>query len=702
MRLDFFQIVFLLSSFIGTIGLVVIIFSRNKEDKSSKLFILILILILGYLISHTIHFILFNAGNVTILDLSCHSLLLTILVSLTFFTWNFPKSQKTGLVKSSLIILPTLFLLILLWSGNLIIESHSHSIRFEAHYTRLYPLFLLWYLFLILINIYSAFKKYKNENEKLIKKQILFYTTGLVITNIITFIFGLYLPWQLGFYYLVEMSPLAFFVGVILFTAVAIGKYDMFPATIGRLHNISLNKKIILSALVIVPIIILLIQMPLIKLLFPIESNAQSIHYFLLSILGGLIVSISISYIIIVLISNPINKMTLKVQEIGDGRYGTQLKLRSNDEIGTLAQAFNKMSTTLKVNAEELRRKEERIILLLNAFDKSAAAIAITDQNFKIIEANLKFSGMTGLSKTELQGNYIYETQFNSDNDSRFMQIKNLLLNNNKFNGEVNFNNKIILISVTPTSVEEEKSLGYLFVELDITEQKNLESQLFKAEKLAALGEMAAVLAHEIKTPLTSIKMNADILAEEYVSNGKEETENFGIIKTEINRLNNLVKDVLQFSRQMDLTYSVINLHSLIDNIGGELDAPIKKKNIEFNNITPEIEFYADAHKLKQVFLNLISNSAEAIEKDGIIEVSASTDKETGNIKIIFSDTGSGIKNAGKVFEPFFTTKASGTGLGLAVAQKIIEQHKGSLRLLSSVPGKTVFEVVLPHKKTIE
>lgn len=698
MIFNLIQIIFLLSTLLGAIGLIIIIYSRSSEAKKSRLFILTLILVIGYIISHSIHFLFMQSGDVTILDNSCHSFLLMIIVTLTYFTWNFPQPKIMGIFRTLGILVPSLTLLFLLWSGTLIRESHAHHKMFSAEYTQYYPIFLIWHVFLIGLNIFWLGKKYNSEKEKQFKQQILVFLTGLIITNLASFIFGLFLPWFLGFYFLVEISPLAFLVGVILFTAVAVGKYNMFPATFGKVHNFSITRKIVLSAVVLVPIIILLVQIPLIRILFNLNSATEISRFFMISVLGGIVVSISMAFVIIKIISNPLNKLKSKTLEIEKGSYGIKLDFNTADEIGELAEAFNSMSDTLKNNSIELKNKENRISLLLNAFEKSSAAIAIVNDNFEIVESNLQFSEITGKKKSEILNKSISEIQFLDSLDGSFELIKNELKLNNKFKDEVQVNNRTLLISVTPSSAELGSS-GYLFIEVDITEQKNLEKQLLNSEKLAALGKMAAVLAHEIKTPLTSIKLNADIFAET-IQLKDEEKENLEIMKTEISRLDALVKDVLQFSRQMELDFSQVNLHELMEDIYHQLKSKLINKNIMLINNSHRVDLYADRHKLKQVFLNLIENSIDSITGNGEIEVSSSV--ELKQIKICISDTGKGVSPDVKIFEPFITTKPSGTGLGLSIANKIIEQHKGQIRLVSSEPatidksGKTIFEVVLP------
>jgi PAS domain S-box-containing protein len=560
-------------------------------------------------------------------------------------------------------------------------------------YSSTYSIFLLWYAFLIALNFYWLFRKYYGEPNSTQRKQILLLFLGLVITNLASFIFGLFLPWYLGFYYLVEISPLSFLVGVILFTSVAVSRYDMFQASMKRIHNFSITKKIILSALILVPIIILLVQIPLIRLIFQPESNHELYRFFTVSVFGGVIVSISIAFVIAKIISNPLNKLKDNALEIEKGNYGTRIGFSSNDEFGELTKAFNNMSETLQNNSTELKKREDRITLLLNAFEESSAAIAIVDEEFRIIESNLQFLEIVGKDRNEILNKSIMNVQFKDELSEYFKMIKNELQLYSKFRGELNYDDKILLISVTPSSTGS-KFNGYLFIEVDITEQKKLEEQLIKSEKLAALGKMAAVLAHEIKTPLTSIKMNADIIAEDLQLNA-EEKENLAIIQTEINRLNNLVKDVLQFSRQMELDYSVFNLFDLIDNIKSQLRDKLKAKSISFVNNVDKVDLNADKYKLVQVFLNLIDNSIEAVNKNGRIELTSVIDEALNNIKIFVTDSGIGISVGTKIFEPFFTTKSSGTGLGLSVAQKIIEQHKGTIRVVPSEQGKTIFEIIL-------
>ncbi|MEW6701921.1 MAG: ATP-binding protein, partial [Bacteroidota bacterium] len=438
---------------------------------------------------------------------------------------------------------------------------------------------------------------------------------------------------------------------------------------------------------------------PLGRLIFNIETNLELTRFFLISLFVGIIVSLSITFIIVQVISVPLNKLKTKVIDIEKGNYGTQINYSSNDEIGALSSAFNIMSKTLKKNAVELQVKENRISLLLNAFEKAAAAIAIVDKEFIVIESNKQFREFVHRERSEVLGQSIKELQF-SDEEKFFVNVVSTLNSGDNFNGEYECKissggKKYLLISVTPVSLPNKEFSGYLFVELDITHRKYLEQQLVHSEKLAALGKMSAVLAHEIKTPLTSIKLNTDMLSES-LKLDEEGRLAFNIISKEIIRMNNLVKEVLQFSRQIELNYSLVGMKELIESIFLGCRNKLEQKGITFKNNVEPLEVKIDAEKIKQVLLNLIDNSIESIESAGTIEIYSKRKSENNTISIFVCDTGNGISEGQKIFEPFYTTKASGTGLGLSISQKIIEQHKGDLRLISSKRGETIFEIVLP------
>lgn len=228
----------------------------------------------------------------------------------------------------------------------------------------------------------------------------------------------------------------------------------------------------------------------------------------------------------------------------------------------------------------------------------------------------------------------------------------------------------------------------------EIKQRKMAEEALKKAERLATVGKMSAILAHEIRNPLNSIKINTDILQETLELNDNKKRR-FNIIRKEVNRLDNLVKEVLLYSRQVNLVYTEFNIHNLIENIIAQLQPQFQDKKVTITNNIEKILIKADSEKLKQVFINLILNAVDAVpEATGTIEFY--TEKKDGRINIFVKDNGCGMTETEKVFEPFFTTKNLGTGLGLPISQNIIDQHSGVMKVLSSKQGETIFSISIP------
>jgi PAS domain S-box-containing protein len=249
-----------------------------------------------------------------------------------------------------------------------------------------------------------------------------------------------------------------------------------------------------------------------------------------------------------------------------------------------------------------------------------------------------------------------------------------------------------VSLSVSGVYKKNGELLFFISMAQDITERKKQEIESIKAERLVTIGRMAAMLTHEIKTPLTSIQMNADLLSATAAATDKNK-KSVGIIKKEAKRLTNLVKDVLQFANQMDLVKSEFNLHTFFEDIAFSFESIIAPVDIRLENKVEGILFTGDYERLNSAFSGLINNSIEAVSENGVIEITSENNCLEGLLVIRIKDSGCGIKDNSKIFEPFFTTKASGTGLGLIIAQKIFQQHSGKMELKSSVPGETIFEI---------
>ena len=229
-----------------------------------------------------------------------------------------------------------------------------------------------------------------------------------------------------------------------------------------------------------------------------------------------------------------------------------------------------------------------------------------------------------------------------------------------------------------------------------------IEEQLRRAEKLSTLGEMAAVLVHEIRNPLGSIRGTAEILRDDYRSDDpKHEFIEIQIKETE--RLNRVVEDFLNMARPQPTEMTPCSIQEELETIATLIASDAKARQIQLVMQPPSfpVLLQADGEKIRQAFLNIAINALQAMPQGGSLTVSTNHRQSEGSApecEICFRDSGTGIdaKTLEKVFEPFYTTKPGGTGLGLVVTKKIIEGHGGRL-LIQSGDGKgTTVTVRLP------
>lgn len=229
-----------------------------------------------------------------------------------------------------------------------------------------------------------------------------------------------------------------------------------------------------------------------------------------------------------------------------------------------------------------------------------------------------------------------------------------------------------------------------------LAKRKKLEEQLQRAHKLAAIGEIAAGVAHEIRNPLTSVKGFAQLIGEDLKDNDKK-LEYIQIVIKEVDRLNKIINELLDYAGSSRLQRVVTDINKVIDNtlLLMNFEAVTQKIHIKkkYNYNLPII--HIDEEQIKQVFLNLIINSTQAIEAEGKITIETDISKNGKFVKVAIHDTGNGIeeRDMERLFDPFFTTKDKGTGLGLAVVQKIVEMHDGHIEVESRSGHGATFTV---------
>jgi signal transduction histidine kinase len=234
-----------------------------------------------------------------------------------------------------------------------------------------------------------------------------------------------------------------------------------------------------------------------------------------------------------------------------------------------------------------------------------------------------------------------------------------------------------------------------------------MEGQLRKAERLSTIGELSAVLAHEIRNPLGSIQGTAEILKDDFQP-GDRKYEFLEIMVKESRRLNHVVEDFLRLARPQPVLMGECDLVEELNNVIALVSGEARKREITLEcrvDHLPAIE--GDPEKLRQAFLNIILNGFQASVPGDTVSITASGEEPpsggSGWIELLFADSGPGIaaEAAERIFEPFFTTREGGTGLGLAITRKIIEGHGGTIRVENEPGHGAVFRIRLPVKRRL-
>jgi two-component system, NtrC family, sensor histidine kinase HydH len=262
-------------------------------------------------------------------------------------------------------------------------------------------------------------------------------------------------------------------------------------------------------------------------------------------------------------------------------------------------------------------------------------------------------------------------------------------------------------ITTSPILEQDGSSQGAVLILRDLREIKLLEAKVRRSEKLAAVGKLAAGIAHEVRNPLGSIRGFAQFLRHSLTDMPKEH-EYAQIMVDEIDRINRVVTDLLSFANPRDAELETTDASELIRNIVKLVEMDIQAKQIDMQvEISPDLgDMVVDAAQITQAFLNLLINALKFVPAEGRIKVTAERTADRSGHLFQIEDNGPGIKpdQMSKIFEPFYTTRDTGTGLGLAIVHKIVENHQGEIDVISPLPGRdhgTVFAIQLPITQNI-
>jgi two-component system nitrogen regulation sensor histidine kinase NtrY len=411
------------------------------------------------------------------------------------------------------------------------------------------------------------------------------------------------------------------------------------------------------------------------------------------------------------LITVPIQELAQATEEISKGNLDFQLKIKTRDEIAMLVDAFNRMTSDLKTSKEQI---EETTHNLKNAnveLDQRRRYMEVVLQNIA--------TGVVSINKDECLStiNKYAATLFTIDVwkvmgkrldevlQEPYKSMAMSLLKEARENPkgwverqiDLPIGKKLITLRTNVTVLREEKGayLGVVAVFEDLT-------QMVKAQRMIAWREVARRIAHEIKNPLTPIKLSAQRLKKKYTmlyeENGGAFSECTNTIIQQADVLKGLVNEFSHFARMPEANPKPDSLNAIIlDALQAYMEG---HRDIIFEtNLLDDIPtMNLDRGQITRVLTNLINNSIAAMDGKGTITISTHFNRILKIVKLSISDTGPGIpdKDKSRLFEPYFSTKKSGTGLGLTIVNTIINDHNGYIRVKDNKPEGTVFEIEFP------
>jgi two-component system sensor histidine kinase AtoS len=363
----------------------------------------------------------------------------------------------------------------------------------------------------------------------------------------------------------------------------------------------------------------------------------------------------------------------------------------THGEFGEITFAINGMAQSL------MNTRSHTEIIMESMVD----GIITIDNDGKVTAINNAARRIMGLNQEVIGINYVNlfpgHAKFNS------LLLKTLHTGKNFIGYEEEFGRSdgtIVPISVSTSMLYNNQDiLGAVVVFKDLSEHKAFEDRVRRVDRLAAVGELAAGVAHEIRNPLAAISGSVQILVDELPKDHPSRV--FGeVVLKEVDRLNVIIEDLLYFAKPSKNYVSCVHPNELVaDTLS--LFSPILKKELVIleKYFDPSIgSISVDAELIKQVLVNLLLNAVQALPPEGG-KITVTTQTANEGVEIIVKDSGTGMdpENIPRIFDPFFTTKDTGTGLGLAVSNKIVEIHRGYIRVESTVGIGSTFTICLPY-----
>lgn len=449
-------------------------------------------------------------------------------------------------------------------------------------------------------------------------------------------------------------------------------------------------------------------------------SNARQEILRMKQILLGLVtvapmIFLVLTFLFVKRFSSSLSVLIGATEKIKAGDLTHTIEAQLPDEFNALATAFNDMAVSLKRQCEVVVAEQNRYKVLFESADDGIFIIEGEGEAAgRIIAANQAAARMHGYTVDELRSMYIQDLDTVESAAHAPARIRQILAGG-RLEALVEHRKKdgtLFPVEVRAGLLEIEGRKYILAFDRDVTVRNQTEAALQRSRQLAMVGQMAAGLAHEIKNPLAGIKVSMEVLMNELVLS-PEDKAIFAQTVGEVQRIESLLKNLLNYARTPKPVFSLIDLNQQLENAMKNATLLLKSpeyaatnsKGLEFvRDLDPALPMImADPSQMQQMILNLLLNGMEATPAGGTITVRTSPGRG-GTIELIIGDTGKGLSEEActKVFRPFYTTKPKGSGLGLAITRRLVEQHHGEIEVASVLGQGTAFTITLPVEQKIE
>ncbi|MFO0754164.1 MAG: ATP-binding protein [Thermodesulfovibrionales bacterium] len=436
-------------------------------------------------------------------------------------------------------------------------------------------------------------------------------------------------------------------------------------------------------------------------------KKIDSMKYILyVLVVGGPFLAAGLALVVIKGFTGPMRELLDATRRLKAGDLDHRIGALQ-DEFGEMAASFNEMALALRDHMSRIEESEKRYRML---FESAGDAIFVLEAEGEgagnIVAANRAAEEMHGTNELLHINFRDLDTPDAAEAVGGWLER---MLRGEWIKAEITHRKKdgtVFPVEISAGLLALKERTYILAFDRDLTERRRAEEEMQRAEQMRICGEFAAGLAHEIKNPLAGIKVSMEVLAEE-APLPQEDREVLVQVVAEIRRIETLIRDLLNYAKPPRPQLMSISLHNVLD---ATLSFVLKSPSFSaqggavriekaFSPVLPEIT--ADPLQLQQVFLNLLLNAADALPEGGAITVKTALEGEGDRILVAISDTGKGVEERmrEKIFQPFYTTKAKGTGLGLPISKRLVEQHGGTLQVENSENGGAVFKITLPVRK---